>query len=67
MPGSRHIRTLSADPDAVMLRDLADYLVSGGLRAVIDGVCPLVDIAAAHQAFERGGVVGKQVVVVTGQ
>jgi NADPH:quinone reductase-like Zn-dependent oxidoreductase len=31
---------------------------------VIDSVYPLADIAAAHQAFERGGVVGKHVVTV---
>jgi hypothetical protein len=27
-------------------------------------VYPLADIAAAHEAFERGGVVGKHVVTV---
>ncbi|WP_435603503.1 hypothetical protein [Streptomyces sp. bgisy130] len=28
---------------------------------------PLTDIASAHQAFERGGVVGKQVVAASDQ
>ncbi|WP_159472472.1 hypothetical protein OHT20_01470 [Streptomyces caniferus] len=32
---------------------------------MIDSVYPLTDIASAHQAFERGGVVGKQVVAVS--
>ncbi|MGX7760515.1 NAD(P)-dependent alcohol dehydrogenase [Streptomyces angustmyceticus] len=62
--GARRIRTLSANPDTALLRDLADYVASGGLRPVVDSVYPLTDIAAAHQAFERGGVVGKQVVAV---
>ncbi|MEU8680320.1 NAD(P)-dependent alcohol dehydrogenase [Streptomyces sp. NPDC048611] len=64
--GARRIRTLSSNPDAAMLRDLAGYVTSGGLRPVVDSVYPLADIASAHQAFERGGVVGKQVVKVSG-
>ncbi|WP_432092953.1 NAD(P)-dependent alcohol dehydrogenase [Streptomyces sp. bgisy100] len=64
--GSRRIRTLSSDPDAAVLRALAGHVASGGLRPVVDSVYPLTDIAAAHQAFERGGVVGKQVVTVSG-
>ncbi|MFK0261800.1 NAD(P)-dependent alcohol dehydrogenase [Streptomyces angustmyceticus] len=62
--GARRIRTLSANPDTALLRDLADHVTSGGLRPVVDSVYPLTDIASAHQAFERGGVVGKQVVAV---
>ncbi|MEU8781455.1 NAD(P)-dependent alcohol dehydrogenase [Streptomyces sp. NPDC048637] len=65
--GARRIRTLSANPDTVLLRALADHVTSGGLWPVIDSVYPLADIAAAHQAFERGGVVGKQVVTVSGE
>ncbi|WP_435882181.1 zinc-binding dehydrogenase [Streptomyces kronopolitis] len=34
------------------------------LRPVVDSVYPLADIASAHQAFERGGVAGKQAVEV---
>ncbi|MFF3763397.1 NAD(P)-dependent alcohol dehydrogenase [Streptomyces sp. NPDC001922] len=64
--GARRIRTLSSDPDAAVLRALAGHVASGGLRPVVDSVYPLADIAAAHQAFERGGVVGKQVVTVSG-
>ncbi|MFC9079656.1 NADP-dependent oxidoreductase [Streptomyces sp. NPDC057062] len=62
--GSRRIRTFSANPETPVLRDVADLITSGSLRPVIDNVYPLADIAAAHQAFERGGVVGKHVVTV---
>ncbi|WAU82637.1 NADP-dependent oxidoreductase [Streptomyces sp. Qhu-G9] len=62
--GTRRIRTFSANPETPLLRDLAGHVTSGALRPVIDSVYPLADIAAAHQAFERGGVVGKHVVTV---
>ncbi|MEU5697369.1 NADP-dependent oxidoreductase [Streptomyces aurantiacus] len=63
--GSRRIRTFSANPDTALLRDLAGHVTSGALRPVVDRVYPLADITAAHQAFERGGVVGKQVLAVS--
>ncbi|MGW2051428.1 NADP-dependent oxidoreductase [Streptomyces sp. NPDC001858] len=63
--GSRRIRTFSADPDTTVLSDVADRVTSGALRPVVHSVYPLADIAAAHEAFERGGVVGKQVVAVS--
>ncbi|MFF1741680.1 zinc-binding dehydrogenase [Streptomyces mirabilis] len=44
---------------------LADHVTSGALRPVVNSVYPLADIATAHQAFERGGVVGKHVVAVS--
>ncbi|MBV1942165.1 NADP-dependent oxidoreductase [Streptomyces sp. BV286] len=62
--GTRRIRTFSANPETPLLRDLAGHVTSGALRPVIDSVYPLADIAAAHQAFECGGVVGKHVVTV---
>ena len=62
--GSRRIRTFSANPESPVLRDVADLVTSGALRPVIDSVYPLADIAAAHEAFERGGVVGKHVMTV---
>ncbi|MEU9449726.1 NAD(P)-dependent alcohol dehydrogenase [Streptomyces sp. NPDC048277] len=62
--GSRRIRAFSANPGTALLRDLADHVTSGALRPVVDGVHPLADTAAAHQAFEQGGVVGKQVIQV---
>ncbi|MDQ0946997.1 NADPH:quinone reductase-like Zn-dependent oxidoreductase [Streptomyces phaeochromogenes] len=63
--GSRRIRTFSANPDTAVLRDVADHVISGALRPVIHSVYPFADIAAAHEAFERGGVVGKHVVAVS--
>jgi NADPH:quinone reductase-like Zn-dependent oxidoreductase len=63
--GARRIRTFSANPDAALLRDLADHVTSGALRPVVESVYPLTDIALAHQAFERGGVVGKHVLAVS--
>ncbi|MGC5562738.1 NAD(P)-dependent alcohol dehydrogenase [Streptomyces sp. FR-108] len=62
--GARRIRTFSANPDAALLRELAGHVTSGALRPVVDSVYPLADIAAAHEAFERGGTAGKQVVTV---
>jgi NADPH:quinone reductase-like Zn-dependent oxidoreductase len=64
--GSRRIRTFSANPDSALLRAAAEYADSGALRPVIDTVHPLAEIAAAHQAFERGGALGKHVVAMTG-
>ncbi|WP_046500313.1 NAD(P)-dependent alcohol dehydrogenase [Streptomyces odonnellii] len=63
--GPRRIRTFSANPGTAVLRDLAGHVTSGALRPVVNGVYPLSDTAAAHQAFERGGVAGKQVIQVT--
>ncbi|HEY0937026.1 MAG TPA: NAD(P)-dependent alcohol dehydrogenase [Trebonia sp.] len=63
--GSRRIRTFSANPDTALLRDLAGYVSSGALRPVVSDVFPLADIAAAHQAFSQGGVLGKHVIAVT--
>ncbi|MCX4761760.1 NADP-dependent oxidoreductase [Streptomyces sp. NBC_01275] len=63
--GARRIRTFSANPDSAVLRDVADHVTSGALRPVVDSVYPLADIAAAHEAFERGGVMGKHVVAVS--
>jgi NADPH:quinone reductase-like Zn-dependent oxidoreductase len=62
--GSRRIRTFSANPDSALLRDLAGYVTSGAVRPVVSSVFPLADIAAAHQAFSRGGILGKLVIAV---
>jgi NADPH:quinone reductase-like Zn-dependent oxidoreductase len=64
--GSRRIRTFSANPDSALLRAAAEHADTGSLRPVIDTVHPLTEIAAAHEAFERGGTLGKHVVAVTG-
>jgi NADPH:quinone reductase-like Zn-dependent oxidoreductase len=62
--GSRRIRTFSANPDTAVLDDLADHVTSGALRPLVHSVYPLTDIAAAHQAFEHGGTIGKHVLAV---
>ncbi|OXM59498.1 NADP-dependent oxidoreductase [Amycolatopsis vastitatis] len=64
--GSRRIRTFSANPGSAVLDELADHVTAGVLRPVVHRVYPLADIAAAHQAFERGGVLGKHVLAVSG-
>lgn len=65
MYGARRIRAFSANPDAAILRDLAGYVVSGQVRAVVDHVYPLGEIVWAHHAFEQGGVLGKHMIGVT--
>jgi 2-desacetyl-2-hydroxyethyl bacteriochlorophyllide A dehydrogenase len=62
--GSRRIRTFSANPDSALLEDLAEYVASGALRPVVSSVFPLADIAAAQEAFGRGGILGKLVIDV---
>ena len=64
--GPRRIRTFSADPRTADLAELAEQFTSGALVPVIDGVHPLAAIGAAHRAFEGGGVLGRQVVQVSG-
>ena len=64
--GSRRIRAFSANPDTALLLDLAEYVAAGTLRPVVSAVFPLAGIAAAHEAFGRGGTLGKLTVAVTG-
>lgn len=64
--GARRIRTFSANPGTTVLDDLAGHVTSGALRPVVHSVYPLADVAAAHLAFERGGVLGKHVLAVSG-
>jgi D-arabinose 1-dehydrogenase-like Zn-dependent alcohol dehydrogenase len=64
--GSRRIRTFSANPGSAVLDELADHVTSGALRPAVHRVYPLADIAAAHEAFERGGVLGKHVLAISG-
>jgi NADPH:quinone reductase-like Zn-dependent oxidoreductase len=62
--GPRRIRTFSADPRTARLAELAEQVAAGALRPVINGVYPLDDIVAAHRAFDKGGVLGRQVVQI---
>jgi NADPH:quinone reductase-like Zn-dependent oxidoreductase len=66
MHGSRRIRAFSANPDTALLHDVAGYVDAGALRPVVSDVFSLADIAAAHQAFSRGGILGKHVIAVGG-
>lgn len=63
--GSRRIRTFSANPGSAVLDELADHVTAGALRPMVHRVYPLADIAAAHEAFERGGVLGKHVIAIS--
>ncbi len=62
--GSRRIRTFSANPDTALLDDLAGYVAAGTLQPVVSSVFPLAGIAAAHQAFSQGGILGKHVIAI---
>lgn len=62
--GGRRIRTFSANPRTAQLTELAAHVASGTLRPVVDGVYPLADIISAHQAFDNGGALGRQVVQI---
>ncbi|MET8852264.1 NADP-dependent oxidoreductase [Amycolatopsis sp. NPDC004625] len=64
--GSRRIRTFSANPGSAVLDELADHVTAGALRPVVHRVYPLTDIVTAHESFERGGVLGKHVLAVSG-
>jgi NADPH:quinone reductase-like Zn-dependent oxidoreductase len=64
--GARRIRAFSANPRSVQLTEVAAHVASGALRPVVDTVYPLADIRSAHQAFDKGGVLGRQVVQIGG-
>jgi NADPH:quinone reductase-like Zn-dependent oxidoreductase len=64
--GAERIRTFSADPHRTDLDALAAEVNSGHLRPVVAAVHPFDAIVEAHRAFERGGVLGKQVLDMTG-
>ena len=61
--GSRRIQYFLAEPTPSLLRDYADLIDDGRIRPLIASEHSLADIAAAHRAFERGGVPGKHVVM----
>ncbi|WP_410611872.1 NADP-dependent oxidoreductase [Amycolatopsis sp. lyj-109] len=63
--GARRIRTFSANPGSSVLDGLAGYVASGALRPAVHSVYPLTDIAAAHRAFESGGVLGKHLLAIS--
>jgi NADPH:quinone reductase-like Zn-dependent oxidoreductase len=65
--GSRRVRFFSGNPRGAELVELAAYAEKGLIRPIVDSVYPLDDIASAHRDHERGGVVGKRVILVSGR
>ncbi|MFD8912601.1 NAD(P)-dependent alcohol dehydrogenase [Streptomyces sp. NPDC059575] len=62
--GRSRVRFFSGNPQRGLLDDIAQHVLRGDLRPVVDTVYPLTAIADAHRALEAGGVRGKFVVRV---
>jgi NADPH:quinone reductase-like Zn-dependent oxidoreductase len=62
--GPRRIRFVQAPPDGQILAELTRRADEGAVRPVIAASFDLADIGLAHRALQRGGALGKQVVVV---
>ncbi|MYQ47646.1 zinc-binding dehydrogenase [Streptomyces sp. SID4985] len=62
--GRSRVRFFSGNPQRGLLDDIAQHVLRGDLRPVVDTVYPLAAIADAHRALEAGGVRGKFVVRV---
>lgn len=62
--GPKRIRFVQAPPDGEILADLARRVDEGTVQPVIAASFALPDIDSAHRALERGGALGKQLVVV---
>jgi NADPH:quinone reductase-like Zn-dependent oxidoreductase len=62
--GSRRVRFFSGNPRHDLFAELTRYVENGDIRAVVDTVHPLADIAAAHRALEAGGVQGKHIIQI---
>lgn len=61
---TRWIRFFSGNPRTPLLSELGRWVDSGAIRAQVDRVFPLSEIAASHRALEQGGVRGKIVVEI---
>ncbi|XVV15556.1 NAD(P)-dependent alcohol dehydrogenase [Actinoplanes sp. CA-131856] len=61
--GSRRIRSFSAAPAHADLALLTEHVARGDLSPIIAGRFPLSGAADAHTAFERGGALGKWLIV----
>lgn len=57
----RRVRIFLGNPEATLLREVAVAAESGALRPVVHRSFGLMDIGAAHEMLERGGVEGKLV------
>ncbi|MEU4154181.1 NAD(P)-dependent alcohol dehydrogenase [Streptomyces sp. NPDC026659] len=62
--GRSRVRFFSGNPQRGLLDDIAQHVLRGDLRPVVDTAYPLTAIADAHRALEAGGVRGKFVVRV---
>lgn len=62
--GPKRVRAFTVASKADLLVELAGFVDDGVLTPVIHRTFPLEEIAAAHRAFEQGGVAGKLVVTV---
>ncbi|HEY3709612.1 MAG TPA: NAD(P)-dependent alcohol dehydrogenase [Amycolatopsis sp.] len=58
----RWVRFFSGNPGSSLFAELGRWVTTGAIRPQVDRVFPLEEVAAAHRAFERGGVRGKIVV-----
>jgi NADPH2:quinone reductase len=59
--------TVLVEPDAAMLRGLAERLAAGRLRTRVAHVLPLDEAARGHELAEAGGLRGKVVLVPEGR
>jgi NADPH:quinone reductase-like Zn-dependent oxidoreductase len=51
-----HVEAVRAQPDASMIRTMAEDVVAGKLVIPIDRMVPLADAGEAHAAAEKGGI-----------
>lgn len=57
--GSRRVRFFSGAPKHDLFADMTALVEQGAVQPVVAGVYPLVSIADAHRALEKGGGCGK--------
>lgn len=61
--GAKRVNFFSAAPDGSTMAELTRLVEAGAMKAVVDSVRPLGEIAAAHAAQEHGGGRGKRVLL----
>ena len=59
--GAKRVNFFSAAPDGATMADLTRLVEAGAIKAVVDSVRPMGEIAAAHAALQHGGGRGKRV------
>ncbi|MEV0676469.1 NAD(P)-dependent alcohol dehydrogenase [Actinosynnema sp. NPDC050436] len=58
----RWVRGFSGNPTTPLFAELGRWVAAGAVEPRVDRVFPLAEVAAAHRAFEQGGVRGKIIV-----